>query len=284
VDIRILGTFEAREGTTPLPLGGAKQRAVLAMLALSVNQVVSVDHLVDGLWGESPPERAVNAVQSYISRLRRILAVAGAESDTSADRCIIRSRKPGYLLDMDPERIDLFRFERLVRDGRAAPAALPEAASSTLRQALGLWRGPPLVDFCDEPFAAAQTHRLGEQWLSAISARVEADLTLGRHTELIGELEVLVAQHPLHEGLRGQLMLSLFRSGRQADALAAFRDLQRTFADELGIEPGRQLSDLEAGILQRNPVLDWHPRAATAANGAGPPPRHLDHGQRSAPS
>lgn len=241
------------------------------MLALAVNQVVPVDHLVDGLWGESPPERAVNAVQSYVSRLRRILS-SGAEYDTVADLCTIRSRKPGYLLEMDRERIDVFRFERLVGEGRAASATAPEAASATLRDGLSLWRGPALVEFCDEPFAAPQIHRLGEQWLSAITARVETDLTLGRHTELIGELEVLVAAHPLHEGLRGQLMLSLFRSGRQADALAAFRDVQRTFAEELGIEPGRQLTELEAGILQRDPGLDWHPRAAPVATVHGPAP------------
>ena len=275
MEIGILGALEAREGDRPLPLGGTKQRAVLAMLVLRLNQVVSVDYLVDGLWGEATPDSATNVMQAYVSRLRKILASAGPDDYGFGG---VRRCRPGYLFDLDPERFDLYRFERLAREGAQQLSTAPEAASASLRGALELWRGSPLAEFADLPFALPETHRLEEQRLSAVASRVEADLHLGRHAELISELEVLVTSHPLHEGLQAQLMVSLFRSGRQAEALAVYRRVQQTFAEELGIDPSRQLSELESAILARDPSLDWHPlRIVTGTAPTGPDrPASLD--------
>jgi DNA-binding SARP family transcriptional activator len=255
MDVRILGPLEVWTTGRSLPLGGTKQRAVLAMLALHANQVVGVDQLVDGLWGQAPPHRAVNAVQVYISRLRRTLAGGRPPGSAAA----LTRRSPGYLLELDPDELDLGRFERLTRTGDQALPAAPEHAAATLRQALRLWRGPPLADLADEPFAPAQIARLEEQRLTALQARIEAELALGRHAELVGELQALVASQPLREGLHHQLLRSLYRSGRQAEALEAYRRARRTLIEELGIEPGRALQELQAAMLAQDPRLDWTP-------------------------
>jgi DNA-binding SARP family transcriptional activator len=260
LQVWVLGPVEVRGVAAPLPLGGTKQRAVLAMLALRVNQVVSTDFLIDGLWG-SPPAGATNVVQAYVSRLRKALQTTepvGAPMD-------IRRRRPGYLLELDAEMVDLHRFERLFRSGVAALPEAPTRSVEVLREALGLWRGSPLAEFTDEPFAQAEMPRLREQHLATLAARVDADLALGRHAAVVGELESLVAEHPLHEGLYGQLMLSLYRSGRQAEALEVYRRVRRVFADELGIEPGRTLHDLEIAVLAHDPQLDWSPPAVDPA-------------------
>jgi len=254
--------MEARFADRSPSLGGTKQRAVLAMLVLSPGRVVSVDQLADGLWGDKIPDSATNVVHTYISRLRRILS-AGGPDDTGFGG--LRRCRPGYLLELDPECIDLCRFERLNREGIGQLQTAPEAASATLRRALSLWRGRPLSEFVDLPFALPETCRLEEERLGANVARTDADLRLGRHAEIISELESLVADHPLHEGLCGQLMLSLFRSGRQAEALAAYRRVQQSFAEELGIDPSRALSELESAILARSPGLEWHPAPGVAA-------------------
>ena len=256
MEIGILGALEVRAATRSLPLGGTKQRAVLAMLVLAPNTVVSVDFLADGLWGDAIPSSAGNVIQTYISRIRRVLA--SEDSDTVGFGGVRRCR-PGYLLDIDPEHIDLYRFERLARDGNQQLSTAPEVASAALRQALDIWRGPPLAEFAELPFAPPETHRLEEIRLSTHIARIDADLLLGRHAELIAELEVQIAGHPHHEGLYRQLMTSLFRAGRQAEALNVFRRLQQTFADDLGIDPSRSLSDLESAILARDPGLEWRP-------------------------
>jgi DNA-binding SARP family transcriptional activator len=257
VEVRILGPLEVVvHAGTPLALGGTKQRAVLAMLALRVNQVVSLDFLVDGLWGTEPPTDPTNVVQVYLSRLRKALRPRG--TDDSLDGQVLR-RKPGYLLQLDPEHLDLHRFERLAREGRHALPAAPESAAATLNEALRLWRGLPLAEFTEEPFARNEIPRLEEQRLTALAARIEADLALGRHAQLVAELEELTSRYPLHEGLRGQLILSLYRSGRQAEALAAYRRAREALADELGIDPGRELQDLEAAVLAHDPHLDWTP-------------------------
>ena len=257
MDLRILGPLEVRVAGGALGLGGVKQRAVLAMLALHLDEVVPSDVLVDGLWGEQPPASAVNTLQVYVSRLRRVLQ---AEDDPDrAGVAVLQRRGPGYVLDLDPERLDLHRFQRLVREGTEALRTAPARASGTLREALGLWRGQPLAEFVDEPFARAEIPRLEQLRLGALEACLEAELALGRHAQLVSELEYLVAEHPLHEGLHGMLMVALYRSGRQAEALGVHRRARRILAEALGIDPGRALQELEAAVLAHDPGLDWTP-------------------------
>lgn len=252
----------------PLPLGGVKQRAVLAMLVLQLNQAVSTDALMDGLWGDTVPASASNVIQTYVSRLRRILTSPGSDEPTTPR---LRRRPSGYQLELDPECSDLSRFHRLSQQGQQHLPADPEAASALLREALDLWRGRPLAEFGGMPFAEAHAARLDEARLAVVMARVDADLMLGRHTELIPELAALVLSYPLHEGLCARLMISLFRSGRKADALKAFRRAQQVFIDELGIDPGRQLTELQAAILSADPNLEWRPRRSTSSTPAAEP-------------
>src|SRR5919109_579404 len=223
MDFRVLGPLGVGGDRGTLELGGAKQRSVLAMLLLHANEVVSTDRIVDALWGASPPLRAGKSVQVYVSRLRKVLA---------EDRLVTRA--PGYVLYVDPDELDLAHFERLVAEAREAA---PADASRKLSEALSLWRGPPLGDLAYEQFAQAEIARLEEMRLTAIEHRVDADLALGRHTELVPELETLAARHPLREHLRYQLMLALYRSDRQAAALDAYRDARRELSEELGLEP-----------------------------------------------
>jgi DNA-binding SARP family transcriptional activator len=267
MEIQVLGPLEVRAAGQPLALGGVQQRAVFAMLALHLNEVVSTDFLVDGLWGgRAPPASATNTVQVYVSRLRRALQAADAFDPVGG--AVLQRRGPGYLLELDPERLDLHRFERLVREGAQALRPAPARAASTLREALGLWRGQPLAEFADEPFARAEMPRLEQQRLAALEAYLEAELALGRHAQLVGELETLVACHPLHEGLRRLLMLSLYRSGRQAEALEAYRRARHTLSEELGIHPGRMLRELQSAILTQDRNLEWAPPTTE-------PPEHV---------
>lgn len=245
VELRLLGPLEALQGSETVQLGGGKQRALLAVLGLHAGRTVSTARLVDELWGEDVPETAVKMVQIYVSQLRKALPPG-----------ILRTRPPGYVLELDPERIDVHRFERLLRSGREARTAGDhERASTLLREALALWRGPALAEF-DEPFAAAEWPRLAELEVACLEERIDADLALGRHADLAGELETLVARYPLRERLRGQQMLAFYRSGRQADALAAYQGFRRTLDEELGIEPSAALRELERRILQQDPELD----------------------------
>ncbi|WP_308123724.1 FxSxx-COOH system tetratricopeptide repeat protein [Modestobacter marinus] len=232
---------------------------MLAMLALHLNEVVSIDVLIDGLWGDRAPASATNIVQGYVSRLRKALQVKNPPD--GAGPAVLLRRGPGYLLELDPEHVDLYRFQRLVREGTQALRLAPARAASTLREALELWRGPPLAEFAEQPFTQTVIPRLEQQRLSALEARLEADLALGRHTQLIGELEALVAEHPLHEGLHRLFMLSLYRSGRQAEALEVYRRAREILSEELGIDPGRALQALEGAILTHDPCLDWTPPA-----------------------
>ena len=256
MEVRILGPLEMTRGGTPLTLGGTKQRAVFAMLALRVNRVVSMDSFVEGLWGSAPPNDPTNVVQVYLYRLRKVLRPTGTKH---ADDATLVYCKPGYLLQLDPEHLDLHCFQRLVQEASHMLAAAPDTAAATLTDALALWRGVPLVEFGEQPFARIEISRLRELHLSALSARIQADLAVGRHAELIAELEGLTGQFPLHEGFRAQLMLSLYRSGRQAEALEAYRRARAAFTAEVGIEPGRNLQDLEAAVLAQDPLLDWTP-------------------------
>ena len=257
VDYRILGSLEARDGGDALPLGSAQERSLLALLLLNANELVPTDRLVDELWGDRPPKTAVKTVQVYVSRLRKVL---GAET--------IVTSAPGYLLRVDPESIDLHRFERLTGEGRQALAAGDAAgASRLLREALSLWRGAPLADFAYEPFAQTEVARLEELRVAALEDRIEADLRCGRAAELIGELQALAARHPLRERPRAQLMLALYRSARQAEALDVFRDTRTTLVEELGIEPSQELQKLERAVLNQDPSLE--PAARPPSRAAG---------------
>jgi DNA-binding SARP family transcriptional activator len=241
MDFRVLGPLEVGGDRGTLELGGVKQRSLLAFLLLHANEVVSTDRLVDALWGASPPLRAGKSIQVYVSRLRKALA---------DDRLV--TRPPGYVLYIQPDELDLARFELLVGEAREAP---PESASSKLSEALALWRGPPLADLAYEQFAQAEIARLAEMRLTAIEQRLSADLALGRHAELVPELETLIARHPLREHLRYRLMLALYRSDRQADALDAYRAARRELSEGLGLEPSASLRELEAAILRQDPEL-----------------------------
>jgi DNA-binding SARP family transcriptional activator len=246
MEFRILGPFEVSEGGRPLEVGAGKQRALLALLVLSAGEVVSTDRLIDALWEEHPPASALNSVHIYVSQLRKALLDGRLET-----------RGQGYLLALEPEQLDLGRFERLVGEGRALLAeGEPERAAEVLRAALALWRGPPLSDFASEPFAQGEIARLEELRLAALEERIEADLALGRHAELIPELEALVRAQPLRERPRAQLMLALYRSGRQAEALDAYQQARRMLAEDLGLEPGRRLQELEGAILRQDAQLD----------------------------
>ncbi|MGH3128951.1 MAG: AfsR/SARP family transcriptional regulator, partial [Gaiellaceae bacterium] len=217
LEVRLLGPIEAGRGGALVRLGGPKPRALLAVLALEPRHVVSVDRLVEALWPGDPPETAAHAVQVYVSQLRKALGP------------VIATRAPGYELEIDPERVDVHRFSRLAQDGRAAlEGGDPTSAEGALREALALWRGPALADFLYEPFAQTEIARLEELRTVALEERAEADLALGRHVELVSELEALVTAQPLRERPRAQLMLALYRSGRQADALAAYRSARDT--------------------------------------------------------
>jgi DNA-binding SARP family transcriptional activator len=246
VEFRILGPLEARDGGREVPLGGPKQRALLAALLLRANEVVPSDRLIDDVWGEDSPEDAAAALRVNVSRLRKALP-----------HDVLTTRSPGYVLRVEPDALDLQRFERLVDEGRTLLArGLAADSSERLRDALSLWRGPALADFAYESFAQAAIARLEEIKLSANELRIEADLALARHDELVGELEALVAEHPLRERLRTQLMTALYRSGRQAEALGAYQDARRALVDGLGIEPSTALQELERAILRQDPELE----------------------------
>jgi YVTN family beta-propeller protein len=245
VEFRLLGPVEVRSDGRELALGGPKQRALLAMLLLDANKTVSRDRLIDGLWGERPPPTAAHTLDNYVSRLRK--ALSGGR---------LSRNPPGYVLRVEPDELDLDLFERLFRDGREAQArGDSNEAAATLRSALDLWRGAALADVLYEPFAATESPRLEERRLMALEQRIDADLALGRDDELVPELEALVRDHPFRERLLCQLMLGLYRSGRQAEALGALQAAKRRFAEELGLEPGPQLRDLERLILEQDPQL-----------------------------
>ena len=264
MDFRILGPLEALDGQQRVALGGSKRRAVLALLLVHANETLSTDRMIDELWGDNPPAAAAKTLQVHISRLRK--ALGGGSAAGGADVVVTRDR--GYVLELDPEQLDAGRFERLVAEGRTElDGGNPGAALSTLDQALSLWRGPPLADLAYEGFAQREIARLDELHGTAIELLIEAKLTLGRHTEVIGQLEALVDQYPYREGLRAQLMLALYRADRQADALQAYQDARRKLVEELGIEPGERLRELERGILAQDAELAGPPAAAAEADG-----------------
>jgi YVTN family beta-propeller protein len=233
----VLGPLEVIEDGRPLPLGGPKQRALLAILLLHANRSVSRDRLIDGIWGEQPPDNPAQALDTYVSRLRKALG---------ADR--IERRPGGFAVRVEADELDLERFERL-------------AAAGSYAEALAVWRGPALDDLLYEPFAQHEAERLEERRLDVLEDRIEADLAAGAGGELVPELEQRVREHPLRERLLGQLMLALYRGGRQTAALETYRRARRSLADELGLEPGPHLQELERRILAHDSALGARPRA-----------------------
>ncbi|MDQ4011593.1 MAG: winged helix-turn-helix domain-containing protein [Actinomycetota bacterium] len=249
LEFRLLGPLEAIADGRPLRLGPPQQRALLAALVLQAGSVVSVDSLIDAVWADRPPESAANIVQSYVARLRTLLEPQRARGEPAR---LLLTRPPGYVLTLQPEQTDAGRFCRLVEAGRRARPSDPATAAATLREALALWRGDVLADLGDFAVVTSAHVRLTELRRIALDERIDADLALGHDAELVPELEALVADDPLRERTRGQLMVALYRSGRQADALATYDAARRTLADELGLDPGPELRALEAAILRQD--------------------------------
>jgi DNA-binding SARP family transcriptional activator len=251
MDFRLLGPLEVlSEHGRPVALGGLKQRSLLAVLLLQSNELVSTDVLIDRLWGGAAPLTAAKSVQVYVSRLRKLLG---------QDRLATHGR--AYVMHVEPSELDLVRFERLADEARRVP---PHAAAQKLTEALAQWRGPALADLAYESFAQVEIARLEELRLTVLEESIDADLACGRHAQLVGDLASLVSRHPLRERFRGQLMLALYRSGRQAEALDAYRAARRELQEELGLEPSAELKRLEQAILCQDPELgppEGQPRA-----------------------
>ena len=257
MEFRLLGPLEVIEHDRSLALGGGRQLSLFGVLLLHANEVVSTDRLIDALWGRAPPLTAAKSIQVYVSRLRKELGEGR-----------LVTRAPGYALNVDRSELDLGRFEQLLSEARSAE---PHEAAQKLRRALALWRGPALAELAYEPFVQTEIARLEElRWL-ALEQRIEADLASGRHAELVGELEALVAEHPLRERLRCQLMLALYRSARQAEALGTYRRASRELSEQLGLEPSEDLKRLEQEILRQDPALDLGERPSSPRP-AGPAP------------
>jgi YVTN family beta-propeller protein len=246
-DFHILGPLEAMRGKRRLALGSPKQRALLGFLLLHANELVPRDRLIDELWGEAAPPTVNAVLNGYLSKLRRMLA----DGDE-----VLATQAPGYVLRVPAERLDARRFEALLQQGREELGRGDvQPAAATLRAALSLWRGPALADLAYEQFAQSEIRRLDELRLAALEERIDADLTLGRHDAVVAELEALAAEHPYRERIQEQLMLALYRSGRQAEALDAYSRARRTLVEELGIDPGPRLQELERAILHHDPAL-----------------------------
>jgi DNA-binding SARP family transcriptional activator len=241
VEFRILGSLQVLDGDTPVEVTGAKQRAVLALLIVRANEVVGSERLIDELWGEQAPRNAAAALYSHVSRLRKAL---GPE--------VLARREWGYVLRTPPESIDLHRFEVLLSEAEQLPA---KERARKLTEALALWRGPPLAGLESEVGLQREIARLEELRVETIERRIDADLEIGRNSELVGELEMLIAEQPLREHLRWQLILSLYRAGRQAEGLEVYRETRRVLAEELGLDPSPELRELEKAILRQDPSL-----------------------------
>jgi predicted ATPase/DNA-binding SARP family transcriptional activator len=246
IEFRLLGPLEIYRDGAQVDVPGAKPRALLAVLLLHVGEVVSADRLIDAVWGERPPRTAANTLQAHVAALRRVL---GPD--------VVLTRAPGYELSREQSDLDIARFEDQAAAGHAALAENPDRASRLLTQALALWRGPALADFAFESFAQADGARLDDLRLAALEDRIEADLALGRHAQAVPELEALLTEHPLRERLAGQLIVALYRSGRQAEASRVFHAIRTRLSDELGMEPQPALRELHDRILVQDPALGW---------------------------
>lgn len=241
MEFRILGPLQVLDGEAPVEIAGSKRRAVLALLVLHANEVVRTERLIDDLWGEHSPRNAPAALHSHVSRLRKAL---GPD--------VLARREWGYVLRTEPDSIDLRRFQHLVAAAEPLPA---RERSAKLAEALRLWRGPALSDLASEPGLQTEIARLDELQLATLERRIDADLEAGRNAELVGEIEALIAAHPLREHLRSQLILALYRAGRQAEALEVYRETRRMLTEELGLEPSAELKELEAAILRQDPAI-----------------------------
>src|SRR3954447_6967087 len=257
MEIRVLGPVEAVVDGRVRSSPGGGERELLALLALSAGRVVPVPTLVDGLWGDALPVNPGNAWQVRVSKLRRALAAAGAPSE------LVVTRPPGYLLDIPRDRVDALRFTDQVAAARAAADTDPVVAARLYREGLAAWQGPALVEFAASPWAGPEAARLAELQVAAREELVDLELDAGRHAEVLGELEQLTTAHPLRERLHGRLMLALYRTGRQADALAAYQRARTVLDAELGLEPSAELRGLQEAILQQRPELAAPARAAT---------------------
>jgi DNA-binding SARP family transcriptional activator len=255
LDFRVLGPVSALRDGAEIALGGPKRRALLARLVASANRVVSVESIVDDLWGEEPPPSATTSIHVMVSALRTAL-----DAPVGSGGAVINTVRPGYRLTLGGDQSDLLRFRARRDEGMAARADGDlRGAGRLLREALGEWSGPAYADLRDLRFAEELAVHLEEERLAALEGRVEVDLGLGEHRSLLPELAALTREHPLRESLWGHYIVTLYRCGRQADALAAYRELRETLADELGIDPGTDLRRLESAVLDQDPALDWHP-------------------------
>jgi DNA-binding SARP family transcriptional activator len=271
VEFRLLGSLEVIIGGASVDVGGTQPRTVLAMLLVAGGRMVPAESIIEALWGHNPPDSAAGTLQSYVSRLRRVLVPGGARGEAAK---VLAWDSPGYKLVVGASALDVHRFEALADQGRGLLLASDaEGARAVLDDALALWRGPALLEFAHLDFAWGFAAKLEERKLVATEDRIDADLRLGRHAAVVGELGELVATHPLREQLRHHLALALYRSGRQAEALRVLDDARRTLRDQLGIDPGRPLVDLETAILNHDPALELAGDASTAtplaAGGAG---------------
>src|SRR3954451_10622134 len=265
MESRLLGPRAVLSGGRSVLVGGGKRRSLLGVLLVHSNEVVSAERLIDELWGERPPPTAAKSVQVYVSQLRKQLGPDVACAN--GGRLVTRSG--GYELRVGPDELDVAVFERALAEGeRALGGGEPAQAASGLRAALALWRGPALADFAYEPFAQGEIARLEELRLVAIEQRVDAELALGRHAGVVGELEALVGEHPLRERVRGQLMLALYRCERQAAALEVYRNGRNRMVEELGLEPGPALRGLQEKILDQSADLDAPAAADIRGDGA----------------
>ncbi len=254
LEFRLLGPVEVVAEDGPLPLGGLRQRTILAALLLRARQVVPTERLVHDVWGESAPRTATTSLQNGVAALRKLL---GPE--------VLEYRSPGYVLRVDEGQIDSWRFEKLLSGSRTAE---PAERAAMLREALALWRGPALADLTYDDFAQAEIRRLDDLRLVAHEERIDADAELGRHADIVAELESLVVEHPLRERPRELLMRAYYCSGRQAESLEAYQDARRAFVEDLGVEPGKRLQDLQARILRQDETI-----CPASANGAARPPQ-----------
>ena len=265
MEFRILGPLEIAEGDRQLHVSGTRERALLAILLIHAGEVVSADRLIEELWGSGLPGHPSNALQVVVSRVRKALEVSAGPSR-------LVTRKPGYVLDVGPGELDAGRFGRLVEEARRAGPADQPGGLALLEEALGLWRGPALAEFAVEGFAREEIARLEEERIRAVEMKAEAELALGRHARLVGELRALVAANPLRERLRGHLMLALYRSGRQGEALRVFQEGRSVLVDELGVDPGPELQELHQQILLQAASLMAAPEAGAAPQGNLPTP------------
>ncbi len=262
LEFRILGPLEVARAGECLSFRGSRERALVALLAVNANRTVSAERLAYDLWDGSPPEGAIRSLRVYLSRLRQALGNAGH---------IVITRPSGYLLQVDPDAIDAFRFDTLVARGQEqAKAGHQDEAAATFRKALALWRGPALADVAGAPFARAEAGRLEEARLAALEARIDADLACGRHGELTAELEVVTREQPFREHFWAQRIVALYRTGRQADALRAYQELRHTLGEQLGIEPSEELRRLEGAVLRHDLELECQPAGGSAAAAVPP--------------